>query len=275
VVGVLGIRALVAVPVVVEGELWGILGAVSPDEVLPVGTEDRLSHFAEFAVGALLNAQTRGHLQRLAEEQAALLRVAQLVARGADENALFNAVAVEAAGLIGNEGTNLVRFDGPRTFTVIATSGGPAEVGLSLEVPPDDPGTAAEVIRTHRAARRDDYRLQSAPAFAGREYALGSSVSVPIIVEGQLWGLLGSLTEGRRLPQETESRLQQFAELVAGCHRQQPGASRGTAPGRRAVCAAPGGPTRGPRCARRRPVQRRGRGSVGPHQQRGNDACSI
>jgi GAF domain len=123
-----------------------------------------------------------------------------LVARGTAEAELFDVVAIEASGLIGGEGANLVRFDGPRTFTIIATCGGPAPVGLKVEIAEDDEGTAREVIRTHRPARRDNYRTSAAPLFSDGSYGLGSSVSVPIIVEGRLWGLLGCVTEGRRLP---------------------------------------------------------------------------
>ena len=211
----LGVRAAVGVPITISGRLWGMIGAVSADEPLPAGTERRLSRFAEIASAAISSAQNRDDFQRLADEQAALLRVAQLVARGTAEAELFDAVAIEASGLIGGEGVNLVRFDGPRTFTIIATCGGPAPVGLKVEIAEDDEGTAMEVIRTRRPARRDNYRTTAAPLFSDGSYGRGSSVSVPIIVEGRLWGLLGCLTEGRRLPTGTEHRLQQFAELVA------------------------------------------------------------
>ena len=210
----LGVRAVVAVPVEVEGQLWGALAAASPDEPLPAGTEGRLLVLAEIAVTALASARTRGELQRLADEQVALLRVSQLVARGAGEHELFDAVAVEAAGLVGHEGTSLTRLDGPRTYTVMATCGGPAEVGARLEVPLGDPGPESEVLSTHRPARRD-HEPRSAAHPHGEEAGLGSSVAVPIIVEGQLWGTLGARTYGRRLPTESEERLQQFAELVA------------------------------------------------------------
>ena len=211
----LGVRAAVGVPITINGRMWGMIGAVSASGPLPAETERRLSRFAEIASAAILSAQARDDLQRLADEQAALLRVAQLVARGTAEAELFNAVAIEASGLLGGEGANLVRFDGPRTFTIIATCGGPAPVGLRVEIPEDDNGTAREVIRTHRPARRDNYLTSAAPLFSDGSYGRGSSVSVPIIVEGRLWGLLGCVTEGRRLPTGTEHRLQQFAELVA------------------------------------------------------------
>lgn len=211
----LGVRAAVGAPIAISGRLWGMIAAVSADGPLPAGTERRLSRFAEIASAVISSAQNREDFQRLADEQAALLRVAQLVARGTAEAELFDAVAIEASGLMEGEGANLVRFDGPDAFTIIATCGGPAPVGLKVEIPEDDEGTAREVIRTHHSARRDNYRTTAAPLFSDGSYAAGSSVSVPIIVEGRLWGLLGCVTDGRRLPTGTEHRLQQFAGLVA------------------------------------------------------------
>ncbi len=224
-----GFTTSAAVPILIHGTLWGALVVVGRDRPLPAQIHTHLTSFAELAATAIAAAQSRREVQQLAEEQgtlrsvaerlageqAALLRVAQLVARGTPEAELFDAVAIEASGLIGGEGANLVRFDGPRTFTIIATCGGPAPVGLKVEVPDDDDGTAREVIRTHRPARRDNHRTSAAPLFSDGTYGPGSSVSVPIIVEGRLWGLLGCVTEGRRLPTGTEHRLQQFAELVA------------------------------------------------------------
>ena len=224
-----GFTTSAAVPILIQGTLWGVLVVVGRDRPLPAQIHAHLTNFAELAATAIAAAQSRRELQqlaeeqstlrsvaeRLADEQAALLRVAQLVARGTPEAELFDAVAIEASGLIGGEGANLVRFDGPRTFTIIATCGGPAPVGLKVEIPEDDEGTAREVIRTHRAARRDNFRISAAPLFSDGSYGLGSSVSVPIMVEGRLWGLLGCVTEGRRLPTGTEHRLEQFAELVA------------------------------------------------------------
>jgi GAF domain-containing protein len=224
-----GFNTSAAVPILTQGTLWGVLVVVGRDRPLPEQIHTHLTSFAELAATAIAAAQSRRELQQLAEEQsalrsvaerlareqAALLRVAQLVARGTPEAELFDAVAIEASGLIGGEGANLVRFDGPRTFTIIATCGGPAPVGLKVEIPEDDDGTASEVIRTHRTARRDNYRTSAAPLFTDVPYAQGSSVSVPIIVEGRLWGLLGCVIEGRRLPTGTEYHLQQFAELVA------------------------------------------------------------
>lgn len=211
----LGVRAVVAVPVEVEGELWGMLLAASSDEPLPIGSESRLAQFASIAAASIASAQTRESLKRLTGEQAALLRVAGLVARGAHEDELFQAVAVEAGGLVDAE-TSLVRLDGPRTYTIIASSGGgPGTVGVSVEVPPDQPYVVDEVVRTHRPVRRVDLEIPRVRLSSGRDNDVASNVIVPILVEGRLWGLLSSMTQGHRLPHGTEVRLQQFADLVA------------------------------------------------------------
>jgi signal transduction histidine kinase len=212
----LGITSAVGVPVRLGGQVAALaVVARFGREAFPSGTETRLARFVERVAAALAVGWTRPELQSLADEQAALLRVSQLVARGAGEHELFAAVAAEAAGLVGTGGTSLTRADGPRTLTVLATCGGPAGVGTSLEVPLDDPGPESEVVSTHRPARRDD-EPRPVPPRRGEEPGPTSSVSVPILVEGRLWGLLGCVSEGRRLPTGTEDRLQQLAELVAG-----------------------------------------------------------
>lgn len=209
-----GVRACVAVPVFVDGALWGSVAAASRTGPLPAVAEDRLSTFADIVAAAVVSAAARTSLRVLADEQAALLRVAALVARGAAESAIFEAVAVEAASLIEDEPTTLVRYEGTRTFTVLATRNGPAAPGTRFTVPVDDAGTSAEMLRTRRPARRDRYDALAHLSYANKDFACGSSVTVPIFMQGRLWGALGVLNEGRRFPAETEQRLVKFAELV-------------------------------------------------------------
>jgi len=137
---------------------------------------------------ALANSQARAQVQRLADEQAALRRVAELVARGASESELFDVVAVEAYGLVGKEATTLVRYEGNRTFLVLATCGGPAPPGTNLHVPSDDRGSFDMLLRNpYRSVRVDDYAAEPGPMFTREQYGVGSSVSVTIIVDDQLW----------------------------------------------------------------------------------------
>ncbi len=201
-------------PVTVDGALWGALGVSSLTDPLPADTEHRVAVFVEIVAAAAAGAEARESARILADEQAALLRVAALVAHGAGEAEIFAAVAVEAAGLIDDEPTTLVRYEGGRTFTVLAHRNGPAPVGTRYTVPADDAGTSATMLRTLKPARLDRYDEVVDRSYANREFGVGSSESVPIIVNGRLWGSLGTLNEGRRLPAETEGR-GEFAELVA------------------------------------------------------------
>jgi signal transduction histidine kinase len=211
----LGIRAGVSVPVTVDGALWGALGVSSLTRPLPEGTEDRLAVLAEIVAAAAASAEARQSARVLVDEQSALLRVAALVARGAGEAEIFDVVAVEASGLVDDEPTTLVRYEGGRTFTVLATHHGPAPIGTRFTVPADDAGTLDQMLRTLKPARLDHYDAVAERSFSNREFGVGSSVSIPIVVGGRLWGSLGTLNEGRRLPAATEERLGKFAELVA------------------------------------------------------------
>jgi GAF domain-containing protein len=88
-----GYRASAGAPIVVEGRLWGVMIATwSGTTPLAAGVEDRLAEFSEPIATAIANADSRGELQVLADEQAALRRVATLVARGAPPSAVFAAV---------------------------------------------------------------------------------------------------------------------------------------------------------------------------------------
>src|SRR5256885_10718065 len=98
---VLGIRSSVATPIVVEGRLWGTLIAVtSQSEPLPRETAARIAEFTELVATAIANAGARDELSRLVEEQAALRRVATLVAEGAPPPEVFDAVIAQLCQLL-------------------------------------------------------------------------------------------------------------------------------------------------------------------------------
>jgi GAF domain-containing protein len=90
-----GVGSAGGTPVIVEGRLWGlIVVSTSGEQLLPVGAEARLTSFTQLVATAVANAENRAALARLAEEQAALRRVATLVARGAAADELFAVVTV-------------------------------------------------------------------------------------------------------------------------------------------------------------------------------------
>ena len=104
----LGVRSAVAVPISVEGRLWGLISVFSTHEQpLPAGTEARLAGFTHLVATAIANAQARVELRGFAEEQAALQRVATLVARGMPPEEVFAAVTAEAGRVLGVDFTTL------------------------------------------------------------------------------------------------------------------------------------------------------------------------
>jgi len=97
-----GIGSVVGAPIVIEGRLWGaaIIGTTKR-EPLPPDAEARLGDFTDLVATAITDAQTRADLRVLAGQQAALRRVATLVARGVPPSEVFSAVAGELARCLG------------------------------------------------------------------------------------------------------------------------------------------------------------------------------
>src|ERR1700756_2914675 len=99
---------------------WGLLGAASSgDQPLPADTEARLAQFTELLATAIANAESRAGLARLAEEQAALRRVATVVARGAPPAEVFGAVVEEIGPLLNVDSTIMGRYEAGHTVTFV------------------------------------------------------------------------------------------------------------------------------------------------------------
>jgi GAF domain-containing protein len=155
---------------------------------------------------------------RIAGEQAALRRVATLVARGAPSHEVFAAVTEEAGRLLGAHHATMSRYDPDGTARVVASwssTGAGFPVGTS--VPLGGRNAHTLVFQTRRPARIDDYSDASGTTGkAAREFGFRASVSVPVIVEGGLWGVMVvEYTREEPLPAGTEARLAGFTELAA------------------------------------------------------------
>jgi signal transduction histidine kinase len=215
-----GIRSCVGAPIVVEGRLWGVMGvAYTHDAALPVGTESRLAGFTELVAAAIADAHARVELRGFAEEQAALRRVATLVARGALPEDVFAAVAAEAGQLLKVDFTVLSRYERDGAVAVVGgwarvDPGRPLAVGARLE--PGGQNMHTLVFQTGRPARIDDYDEASGPAAdVAHDWAFRSAVGAPISVEDRLWGVISvASARDEPLPADTEARLAGFTELV-------------------------------------------------------------
>jgi GAF domain-containing protein len=214
-----GVGSGVGTPVVVQGHLWGVIATYSTQgRPLPADTEARLAAFTELVATAISNADARAEVGRLADEQAALRRVATLVARSVPPSELFDAVTEEVGTLLGADFAGMLRYESDDTVTAVATwaaTGEHPEAGRRRPI--DEDGLATTIWRTGRPARMED--CERIPArLALRREALGirSSAGTPIVVEGRLWGALAvHFKPAEPLPAETESRLENFAELIA------------------------------------------------------------
>ena len=209
-----GIRSAIAIPIVVDGDLWGTITVASLQRALPASTERRLADFTELVATAIANTQAREELRRLADTQGALRRVATLVAQRVLSDELFGAVCDEVDAVVGAEVSVVVRFEADGTVTLMGSNADRHPVGARLELDPDY--VVAEVHRTGRAARfdTDDPAAPGMPALVRTE-GVRCALASPIVVEGELWGAISAGSRERRLAAGMERRLADFTELVA------------------------------------------------------------
>jgi signal transduction histidine kinase len=157
-------------------------------------------------------------LQFVADEQAALRRVATLVAQAAPPQAVFDAVCEETGRLIGATTVNLAHFtpDGVNV-TISGWSLRQVHIPTGTHLPLDGESINELVRRSGRPGRIDSYQDLTGPLSARlRQLGVRSEVGAPVVVDGQVWGaLIAGTDEPAPLPAGTEDRVASFAELIA------------------------------------------------------------
>jgi PAS domain S-box-containing protein len=142
--------------------------------------------------------------RRTAREQAALRRVATLVARGAPPSDVFAKVAQEVGELLGTAAA-VLRYEADGAVTLLGTAqesaGGADGAG----------GEAAWTARREAA----DREVTDEVARTRREARVGCSIAAPIVVDDRLWGVVAAASPHGSLPDGSESRLADFTELIA------------------------------------------------------------
>jgi PAS domain S-box-containing protein len=218
-----GMRSAVGSPIVVGGRVWGAIVLLSPRSAsLPEDTEPRLADFTDLVATAIANAESHAALSRLAHEQAALRRVATMVARAPESEQFFSTVASEVASVLDVPGVIVTRYEADGTAVTLgeafraSLAGGERFFGVGTRMPLD-PGSLAAVVKdTQGPARVNDF--STAPGTVGdyaRAAGLGSGCAGPIIVNGAVWGKMCVFSEeGAVLPEGTEDRLHDFIELI-------------------------------------------------------------
>jgi signal transduction histidine kinase len=161
----------------------------------------------------------QARLRQIADEQAALRRVATLVARGAPPEEVFTAVAGEVGQLLRVDQAALCRYEPDGALTFVSQWGSVTDrfpVGSRWMLGGRNVGTL--VFQTGRPARVDySAESSSGPLGAGiRAADFRSAIGTPIIVEGRLWGTISVASQREQpLPADSEARLVSFTELVA------------------------------------------------------------
>jgi signal transduction histidine kinase len=155
--------------------------------------------------------------RRAAEEQAALRRVATLVARETAPDAVFAAVGREVGEVLGVDATHIGRYDPDGTVVSVAQWGSYPGVPIGARFPLEGDSVSARVLRTGRPARMDDYEYAPGVIAATmRQLGIRFSIGVPISIKGRPWGVMIATSKGpSHFPTEIESRLQDFTELLA------------------------------------------------------------
>jgi len=214
--------SLLAVPVLGRGALRAVLllenrlirGAFTTGRLEAVGL------IAGQLAVSLDNAQLYAGYRRIADEQAALRRVATLVARAEPPEAVFAAVAAEAGQLLAVDFAALIRYDEPDTGEVMGlwqTARGTVPTSVGNRLPLGGHNVTTLVHRTRRAARAD--RTHSTGVIgriASTESRYHLACGVPVTVQSRLWGaVLAGFMRDEVLPSDAEARLEGFAELVS------------------------------------------------------------
>jgi signal transduction histidine kinase len=210
-----GVRASVGVPIIVNAKVWGMICvAATSGEPLPDDTASRLAEFVGLLETAVANGHASANLRRLADEQAALRRLAMLVVGGASGDDMFSAVAQEVAQVLAVPVATVSRYDPGHACTVVASLGR-HEPAVGVRRPLGSDSLASTILHTGRPARVSHPSTQRGPAATHAGDAMPDGVGAPIIVDDQIWGLITvEARQSQLLPADTGPRLGAFAELV-------------------------------------------------------------
>ena len=217
-----------AVPVGVAGVVALDWHGIPPTHTSTVPDSQNALALAAYLLTAVLLGQLAAGVQSraeaseaargaLAEEQAALRRVATLVARQASPAEVFATVTEEVDRLLATDATTMFRYENDLTATVLASQ---SDAGVLLpigkRVPVRGNSVLARVHRSAQPARIDDFDdATGSLAEDLRELGVRSAAGGPIVVDGRLWGAIVTASVRDGIPEGTERRIGEFTELVA------------------------------------------------------------
>jgi len=158
-------------------------------------------------------------VQALLDEQAALRRVATLVASAGEPARVFPVVTEEVGRLLAAQTANMVRYRHDGTADVIGQWNEPGvpSMPLGARIELDGETLTPKICRSAQPERVDDYSpLTGRLAERLQQLGIASGVGAPIIFDGELWGaVVVSSVRSHAFAREAEHRVAAFTELVA------------------------------------------------------------
>jgi signal transduction histidine kinase len=162
--------------------------------------------------------EDRAKLQQLADEQAALRRVATLVASEVPPAQVFTAVTREVGLVSRADFARMERYEADGTVTGVAEwSRVDEQLAVGTRFVLEGASIAVLVLQSRGPVRLDSFADASGPiADEARALGIRSSVGCPIVVAGRLWGVIAASSKSDvPFPLETEAQMAEFTELVA------------------------------------------------------------
>ena len=198
------------------------MSAHEPEQLIRGSLMDQLLTGDELGLGQVLptDIRPRSEHRRINDERKALRRIAMLVATGAEPAEVFDAVTDEIRRCVPASNAGLWRYETSGELTMLSGAAEPTWLANSSPGSRErvDSNTLAQAVyRSGRPARCDTNGNCNASVAAHiQEAGVRSVVGVPVIIDGQVWGLAaaGSVEAGP-MPADTEARIGGFADLVA------------------------------------------------------------
>lgn len=202
----LGIEASIGAPVLVKGEIWGVVTASRFHGAAPFAehAEHHLGDFASLCAIAIENAEWRQSMSELLEEQRTLRRIATLVAGGRPSEEVLDEIVRGVGRLFDARAVHAVRWDGVQNEVTVLrawTAGAyPAPApGTTLQCDPES--AVIQLLET---------------GYASRTTGADSAIAAPIIMNAALRGaVVAERPPGEPFPEGAEARLRSFADLAA------------------------------------------------------------
>ncbi len=218
-----GFRSALAIPIVADGSLLGVLSFVGQRSfVIEPDTQDLMNSFVGQAAAAIRNAQLHAETERRRREAEALERSARMLAENLDSGDVGRR-SVESVGMLFHAKSSSLRLLEPDgRLRLLAVSGQDADHYAPGHFLPPDEGTLAAAIAAARPVRALDVLTDPAIRLGldlrARIERSGerSALAVPLRAKGAVIGALGvNDVLGRTFSDADAALLQAFADHAA------------------------------------------------------------